>query len=97
MRSCPPNEITLQALTDQRRRPVVDPRTPIDYNDNIRYALLQIIPEDVKKILRTFYLGSSGGPDGILDTVARNTAELYRFKLVTYVCEPGFFSKAIII
>ena len=61
----PPNDATLQALKDKHPGPAIDWRAPIDLTGNLRYTPLQIGPDDVRKSLRTFLLGSSGGPDGL--------------------------------
>ena len=61
----PPNDSTLQALKNKHPRPAVDRQAPIDPTGNLRYTPLEISPDDVRKSLRTFPLGSSGGPDGL--------------------------------
>ena len=61
----PPNVATLQALKDKHPGSAVDRRTPIHPTGNLRYTPLQISPGDVRKSLRTFPLGSSGGSDGL--------------------------------
>ena len=60
----PPNDATLQALKVKHREPAVDRRAPIDPTGNLRYTSLQISPDNVRKSLRTFPLGS-GGPGGL--------------------------------
>ena len=62
----PPDDATLQMLKDKHPIPAVDRRTPIDSAGNFRYTSLQINPDDVSKSLRTFPLGSSGVPDGLM-------------------------------
>ena len=63
--SAPPNDAILQALKDKHPGPAVDRRTPIDPTGNLRYTPLQISPDDIRKSLPTFPIGSSGGPNGL--------------------------------
>jgi len=68
----PANQDTLKALRTKHPGPAHDRRTPYDPKDNPRFQALQVSKEDVMKALRTFFLGSSGGPDGI--TPQHNTS-----------------------
>ena len=45
--------------------PAPNRRSPIDPSGNTRFTPLQASSNDVKRALRTFPLGSSGGPDGL--------------------------------
>ena len=59
------NEDTLKALQSKHPGPAANRRTSFDPNNNSRFEPLQVCIENVIKALRTFPLGSSGGPDGI--------------------------------
>ena len=61
----PVDHITFQALRNKHPGPATNRRTPIDPSGNLRFSPLQVSPEDVKRALRTFPLGSSGEPDGL--------------------------------
>jgi len=56
------NHDTLQALQIKHPGPAHNRRTPSDPGDNPRFESLQVSKEDVIRALRTFPLGSSGGP-----------------------------------
>jgi len=61
----PVNQDTLNALQSKHPGPAHDRRAPYERNDNCRFDAIQVSKEDIMKALRTFRLGSSGGPDGI--------------------------------
>jgi len=61
----PANSETLQALQLKHPTPATDRRPPCDPEGNQRFEPLQVSKEDVLKALRSFPLGSSGGPDGL--------------------------------
>ena len=61
----PPNEATLQALKEKHLGPASDRRPPIDPSGDTRYTPLEINSADIKRALRTFPSGCSGGPDGL--------------------------------
>ena len=54
-----------KTLKNKHPGPPSDRRPPIDPS-NTRFTPLQIRPDEVKKALRTFILGSSDGPDGLM-------------------------------
>ena len=61
----PADHITLQALRNKHPGPTTNRRVPVDPTGNSRFSPLQVNPGDVKRAMRTFPLGSSGGPDGL--------------------------------
>ena len=70
--------------------PAYDRRTPSDPGDNPHFESLQVSKEDVMRALRTFPLGSSGGPDGITpqhirDLLTWSTDENLQQALVDFV------------
>ena len=56
---------TIQALRNKHPGPAPNRRSLIDPSGNTRFTPLQVSSDDVKRTLRTFPLGSSGGPDGL--------------------------------
>ena len=60
-----PSDETLRALRGKHPEPATNRHTPVDPTGNTRFTPLQVDPEDIKRSLRTFPLGSSGGPDGL--------------------------------
>ena len=56
---------TLEALRTKHPAPAKDQRIPHDPGDNPRFRALQVSKDDIVGALRTFPLGSTGGPDGI--------------------------------
>ena len=61
----PVNMETLQALQQKHPAAASDRRPPCDPAGNQRFEPLQVSKEDVLRALRSFPLGSSGGPDGL--------------------------------
>ena len=52
-------------LKSKHPPPAADRRLPCDPADNPRFEPLQVSSDDVGRALRSFPLGSSGGPDGL--------------------------------
>ena len=61
----PESEETLAALKGKHPEPSPLRRTPCDPTGNARFIPLQVDHNDVTKMLKTFPLGSTGGPDGL--------------------------------
>jgi len=61
----PVNLETLQTLQQKHPAAASDRRPPSDPAGNQRFEPLQVSKEDVLRALRSFPLGSSGGPDGL--------------------------------
>ena len=85
----PVNQDTLNTLQTKLPGPAHDRRTPCDPKDNPRFEPLQVSKEDIVKTLRTFPLGSSGGPDGITaqhirDLLAGSTDDSLQQALVDF-------------
>ena len=84
------NQDTLKALQAKHPGPASDRRVPCDPRDNPRFEALQISKEHIMRALRTFPLGSSGGPDGITpqhirDLLAGATDDCLQQALVDFV------------
>jgi hypothetical protein len=56
---------TLKTLQQKHPGPATDRRMPCDPRGNPRFEPLQISSDDIQRALRSFPLGSSGGPDGL--------------------------------
>ena len=85
----PVNQDTLNTLQTKLPGPAHDRRTPCDPKDNPRFEPLQVSKENVVKALRTFPLGSSGGPNGITtqhirDLLAGSTDDSLQQALVNF-------------
>ena len=61
----PVNLETLQALQQKHPAAASDRKPPCDPAGNQRFEPLHVSKEDVLRALRSFPLGSSGGPDGL--------------------------------
>ena len=86
----PVNSETVQALQQKHSAPATDRRPPCDPAGNQRFEPLQVSKEDVLRALRSFPLGSSGGPDGltpqhISDLLAGSTDDSLQSALVDLV------------
>ena len=84
------NEETLKALRTKHPDPPADRRTACDPQGNVRFDPLQVSKEDVRRALRSFPLGSSGGPDGLTpqhltDLLAGSTDDNLQQALVDFV------------
>jgi hypothetical protein len=64
-RPAPDTDDTLHSLKEKHPPATTDRRVPCDPADNARFIPLQVSPDDIDRTLRTFPLGSSGGPDGL--------------------------------
>jgi len=86
----PVNQDTLKALQAKHPDPAIDRRSPCDPGGNPRFEPLQVSKDDMMKALRTFPLGSSGGPDGITaqhirELLAGATDDSLQLTLVDFV------------
>ena len=77
-------------LKSKHPPPAADRRLRCDPADNARFEPLQVSSDDVVRALRSFPLGSAGGPDGlspqhIADLVAGATADSLQQALVDWV------------
>ena len=86
----PVNQDTLKALQAKHPGPAIDRRSPCDPRGNPRFEPLQVSRDYMIKALRTFPLGSSGGPDGITaqhirDQLAGATDDSLQQALVDFV------------
>jgi len=86
----PVDQGTVKLLQTKHPGPADDRRSPCDPGDNSRFEPLQVSKEDIMKALRTFPLGSSGGPDGITaqhirDLLAGATDDTLQQALVDFV------------
>ena len=61
----PINAETLQALQEKHPSAPLDRKPACSPTENLGFQPLQVSPDDVRKCLRTFPAGSSGGPDGL--------------------------------